>query len=214
MTRRRAAFLGLAVLFCLGVVLTRVFYDGRAALAAGDKAVTSDVREAIADWRRAARWYAPGAPHVAGAYDRLQILAEQAEQANDVDTALEAWRAIRSSSLATRSFYTPFADRLAHANERIAALMARQEIRAAAPGTKDEAERAAYHLGLLSRDEAPSVAWSLLALAGFATWIAGGFLFAWRGLTADDKLDARKAALAGILVAAGLLVWMLGLYRA
>jgi hypothetical protein len=208
------AFVGLALLVCLGVVLTRAFVDGRAALAAGDAAVTKDVREAIADWRRAARWYVPGAPHVSGAYDRLEMLATQAEQANDLDTALEAWRAIRSSSLATRSFYTPYADRLARANEKIAALMAQQEVRAAPPGTKDASERQAWHLALLQKDEAPSVAWSILALLGFATWIGGGFLFAWRGLTADDKLDARKAGLAGILVAVGLLVWMISLYRA
>jgi hypothetical protein len=42
----------------------------------------------------------------------------------------------------------------------------------------------------------------------------GGFLFAWRGMTAVDRLDKRMAARAGILVAVGLIVWMLGLIRA
>lgn len=211
--RRTWMFVGLAACFCLGVVVTRVFYDGRRALQAGDRVVAADVREAIVHWRRAARWYAPGAPHVAGAYDRLENLAVEAEAHGDLITALEAWRAIRSSALATRSFYTPYADRLARANERIAVLMARQEGPGADPA-RDEAGRAAWHKALLDRDEAPSVGWSILALLGFAGWIGGGFRFAWRGLTEEDRLDRRQAALSGVMIAVGLLVWMVSLYNA
>lgn len=205
---------GLAALFCLGAVLTRVFWDGRVALAAGDAAVArGDTAEAIASWRRAARWYAPGAPHVAGAYERLEALARRSEEAGDLSTALEAWRAIRSSALATRSFYVPYAERLAAANERIARLMARLEGPDADPG-KSEAERRDFHLSLLLRDPAPRTGWTILALVGFAAWIGGGLLFAFRGLGPDDRLDRRQAIRAGLLVAAGLLSWMLGLYRA
>src|SRR5262249_29578979 len=119
-------------------------------------------------------------------------------------TALEAWRAIRSSILATRSFYTPFPARLEAANQRIAALMAEG----------DAPEKRAWHLALLEKDESPSLPWTLLALAGFAAWVGGGFWFARRGVTAEDRLDRRTAIRAGLLVAAGLLVWMLGLYKA
>jgi hypothetical protein len=228
MTRRRWIWLGVAVAVCLGAVLSRAFWDGHAALAAGDAAhrraeckrsagdvagARAEEEEAIRRWRRAARWYVPGAPHVTRAYDRLEALAQAAEAAGDRELALGAWRAVRSSSLATRSFYTPHADRLARANGRIATLMAALEDPAVDPG-KDEAARAAWHLALLERDEAPSVFWSLLAVLGFAAWVGGGFLFALRGVGDDDKLVARPAARAGVLVAVGLVVWALALYQA
>jgi hypothetical protein len=199
---------------CLGVVVTRAVWEGRAALRAGDAALADgDPHEAVAWYRRAARWYVPLAPHVGDAYDRLEDLAEAAEGSGDVELALAAWRAVRGSILATRSVYTPHADRLDPANQRIAALMARVEGPQADPG-KSEAQRRDWHYALLARDEAPSVPWSIVALLGFAMWLGGGVLFAARGVTAEDALAARPAALAAALVAVGLVVWMLGLYNA
>jgi hypothetical protein len=196
----------------LGVVVTRVFWDGRAALADGDAAMArGDPAAALVGWRRAARWYAPLAPHVADAYERMEALARAADERDDPALALDAWRAIRSSVLSTRSVYTPYADRLDAANGRIAALMAKQEV---AMGKTDEAARRELHLGLLLRDESPSVPWTLVALAGFAAWVGGGFWLARRGVTDEDKLERRTAARAAVLIAVGLLVWMLGLYRA
>jgi hypothetical protein len=211
---RKVGLVALAVFVCLGVVVTRAFLDGRAALSRGDRAAAAgDIDEAIAEWRRAARWYVPGAPHVDGAYERLEAAGQAADQAGDLTRALAAWSAVRSSVLSTRSFYTPFPTRLAQANERIAALMARQE-KAADPG-KDEEARRAWHAGLLARDDAPSVGWSIIALLGFALWVGGGFLFSWRGVSATgDRLDRKTAARAGVMIALGLVVWMLGLYRA
>ena len=203
----------LVVAVGLGVIVTRVFWDGRQALAAGDAAMLrQDTTEALVQWRRAARWYAPGAPHVEAAYRRMEELARAAEGRGDEALALEAWRGVRSSSLATRSFYTPYADRLAAANQRIAELMAKQEL--AADKSKDLGERRALHLGFLERDDAPSVGWSLLALLGFAAWVGGGFWFARHGVTADDRLDRRNALRAAALVTVGLVLWMLGLYKA
>jgi hypothetical protein len=218
--RRTLAAIGVVVGVCLGVVVTRAVWEGRAALADGDAAhEAGDSARAIARWRRAARWYVPGAPHVGDAYDRLEHLARQAEERGDLDTALSAWRGVRGSILATRSFYVPHADRLAPANRRIAALMARADdaalmTRADSAALDTEAERAAWHYDLLSRDESPSVGWTLLALLGLAMWLGGGFLFAWRGVTPDDRLVPAAAARAGALVAVGLFVWMLGLHQA
>lgn len=212
--KRRALIALVIVLAVIGALATRVFVDGRAALAEGDAAVTaSDLPTAIARWRRAARWYAPLAPHVEGAYQRLGALATEAEARGDEVTALEAWRAIRSSILATRWVVISRPALLERANGRIAALMARAEGAAADPG-KTEPERAAWHLALLARDEAPSVPWTLLALAGLALWIGGGVHLAWRGFTADDRLDLRPAVRAGLCVLVGLVAWGLGLYLA
>ena len=183
---------------CLGVVVTRAVWEGRSALERADEAAArGELTEAITWYRRAARWYVPLAPHVGRAYDRLEQIAQQAEANDDLDTALAAWRGVRSSIKATRSVFTPHAERLDPANQRIAALMARVEDPALDPD-KSEAQRAQWHYALL----------------GFATWLGGGVLFALRGVSAEDKLEARAAATAGLIVAAGLVVWMIGLHNA
>lgn len=224
MRMRRKVIAVVALLgVCMGVVVIRAFFEGRSALSDGDAALErGELREAVSRWRRAARWYVPLAPHVDDAYRRLESLAADAEAKGDIDTALMAWRGVRGSILATRSFYTPHSERLAPANRRIAALMARQEADsppAVAPeqGTDEAGNRIgteAWHYRLLTRDDSPSVFWSIVALLGFATWIGGGLLFALRGVTSEDRLVPRMAAYAGVLIVVGLLLWMLGLYSA
>ncbi|HTE51476.1 MAG TPA: hypothetical protein VK698_11570 [Kofleriaceae bacterium] len=212
--RRRLAAVALVIGFCAGVVVTRAVWQGRGALDDGDRAFAAgDHEEAIRWWRRAARWYVPLAPHVADAYDRLESIARAAEAKGDVATALAAWQGVRGSILATRSFYVPFEERLEPANRRIAALLARVEGGAPDPG-QSEAARTAWHYDLLARDEAPDVGWTVLALVGFLAWIGGGALFAWRGISAEDRLVPRAATTAGLMVASGLVLWLLGLYRA
>lgn len=212
--KRKLIIAGTVLGLCLGVVVTRAFYDGGRALSRAKAAESAgELDDAVRWYRRAARWYVPGAPHVSDAYDALERVARQAEEDDNPMLALDAWRGVRNSVLATRSFYVPFEERLEPANRRIAALMARVEGAEADPG-KTEAEREQWHYELLERDDAPSVFWSLVALLGFAGWLGGGFLFAFRGVTADDRLDARPAAASGVLVAVGLVVWMLGLYYA
>jgi hypothetical protein len=213
-TRRRVAAAALVLAFCAGVLVTRAVWQGRGALDDGDRAYQAgDDEEAIRWWRRAARWYVPLAPHVSDAYDRLEQIAGEAERKGDLATALTAWQGVRGSILATRSFFTPHQERLEPANRRIAAVLARMEGGAPDAG-KTEAERAAWHHELLERDEAPALGWSLVALLGFLTWLGGGALFAWRGISADDRLVPRAAATAGALVTSGLFLWLLGLYQA
>lgn len=222
--RRKLAIGGVVLALCFGVVITRAIIEGRSALSKGDSAhVSGDPDGAIRWWRRAARWYVPAAPHVARAYSRLEALANAAEVAAKAAkspaearghrrVALTAWRGIRGSILSTRSFYTPFSAKLDPANQHISRLMALQEGDKAADNVLTK--RAEWHYQQLGRDDAPSVFWSVIALLGFATWLGGGVLFALRGITADDKLVVRSAGRAGLLVAGGLVVWMLGLYSA
>lgn len=228
--RRKLAAYAVLLGVCLGVVVTRAVWQGRSALAEGDVALSNgEHRTAIERWRRAARWYVPLAPHVGDAYDRLEDLGDTAAGQGDIETALACFRGVRSSILATRSLYTPHGHRLDPANRRIAELMARQEALVpdlmAAPGaasppapSRDADEPAvgskAWHYALLSRDDAPSVFWSIIALLGFAMWVSGGLLFALRGVSAKDRLVPRMAAYAGGLIASGLVVWMTGLYLA
>jgi hypothetical protein len=214
--RRRLVVAAAILGAVLGVVAIRAVWQGRAALARGDAAlIAGDADGAIRWWRRAARWYLPLAPHVTAAYQRLEELAGHAEAAGDRATALAAWQGVRGSILSTRSFYTPFEERLEPANRRIAALMAAWEAElAAAGGPPPPPDPAAWHLARLSHDEAPSVGWTMVALLGLGAWLGGAALFAWRGVDGEDRLVPRTAGVAGLLVAAGLLVWMLGLHNA
>lgn len=198
------------------VVVTRAIWEGTSALADGDAAMSRDEHgEAIRLWRRAARWYLPLAPHVSGAYQRLRDLAGQAEARGDLATALDAWQGVRSSIMATRSFYTPHEELLEPANRHIAAFMAAREgTLGSAAASQPESERTAWHYQLLARDHSPSAGWAIVAIFGFALWLGGAVLFAVRGVTADDTLVPRTAAYAGIMVAAGLFIWALGLYLA
>jgi hypothetical protein len=202
------------ITICLGDIVTRAFWEGGSAIDKGDEMQRAgDLRGAVTWWRRAARWYVPGAPHVNSAYDRLEQLGHKAEAAGDVNLALLAWRGVRSSILATRSFYTPHSERLEPANRKISALMASFEGASADPG-KSEEQRTQWHYALLERDESPSVAWSILAILGFLIWVAGGFVFALFAVTAEDELVKKTAALSGAMVGAGLLLWMVGLFNA
>lgn len=196
----------------LGVIVTRSFWGGITALSRGDDALTAgDSEEAIRHWRRAARWYVPAAPHVGQAYERLEELGQSAEAEGDLRTALAAYTGIRSSILATRSFYTPHADRLEPANRKIALIMAKLE----EPRGEDGGdERRRWHHERLAIDEAPSTAWTLLAVFGFVLWLGGAFAFALRGVDGEDRLVPRIAAYAGAAVALGLVVWLWGLYHA
>lgn len=215
MSRKRTIALVAALIAAsLAVVVTRAVWEGRSALARGEEALaTGDSAEAVRQWRRAARWYVPLAPHVGDAYDRLEEVARAAEAGGDRDLALAAWRGIRRSVLATRSFYTPQEHRLEEANRRIAALMAAVEGPAADP-ERDVAEREAWHLALLERPVGPSVFWSIVAIAGFFLWIGGAFWFAWSGVSDKDRLVRSVAARAGVLVVLGLVIWLIGLTKA
>jgi hypothetical protein len=210
--KRKVVTAAIVVGFCLAVVVTRAVWQGRGALDDGDSALeANETEEAIRGWRRAARWYVPLAPHVSDAYDRLEALANLAEKKGDLRTALAAWQGVRGSILATRSFYTPHEDRLDPANRKIAELMAKLDT--TPPADMSHQELAAWHHELLARDESPSVAWSLIAVVGFLVWIGGGVLFAVRGVSPEDRLVRRPAITAGVMVMAGLVVWLLGLYN-
>jgi hypothetical protein len=212
--KRKLIAVAIVVGVCLGVVVTRAVWEGQSALSDGDAASERGEKlEAINKWRRAARWYVPLAPHVGKAYDRLEDMAATARTNGDVAVELAALRGVRGSILATRSFFTPHSHRLDRANQRIAELMASIEGGAVSPDQTED-QRRQWHYDLLSRDDSPSVLWSVIALIGFGGWIGGAVFFALRGVTPDDKLVARNAAYAGALVAGGLVIWMLGLYNA
>jgi hypothetical protein len=109
----------------LVVLAVRVVTSSRAELEQGNRMRAAGQPEAaVVHYRRAARWYAPGSPYGVEALSRLGEIGREAEEAEDEELALSAWRAVRAAILSTRSFYTPERRRLEAANARIADLMA------------------------------------------------------------------------------------------
>ena len=108
--RRVARALALSA-FALSVAAALVFALGHRVVQAGEREVlastaalaSGDPREAVVRARRAAGLYAPFAPHVRVAYDRLAALATAAEKRGDRDLALFAWRGVRTAALETRT---------------------------------------------------------------------------------------------------------------
>lgn len=210
--RALLALAGLGLL--IGAVTARVIWAGESEIAASTEALKrGEAKEAVVRARRAAGWYAPGAPHVRVAYERLSALATAAEGQGDRELALLAWRGIRTAALETRWLVVPHAGDLERANRAIA------RIEAAAPrppGTRTEPPQRIEEkqLAALARDEAPRTPWVVALLAAFVAW-AGGAAWAVRRATARGfGLDMRGAR-AGMLVAlAGVLGWVLALWRA
>lgn len=155
----------------------------RVALAAGD------VDGAIIRLRASARWYAPFNVYASDALAELERLAGAAEKKGERDRALFAWRSIHASIHATRSFYMPHTERLARADERIAALMA-AEPAVPVEGSRSPAERKADYLALLAPPE-PRLFGVLLAMAGFVTWVGSATAFLTWGVDSEGRVLRR-----------------------
>lgn len=120
---RIAASAALVLAALVGWATLRAVRTGEDALTAADRALRGgDPGRAIAEAGRSARAYAPGAPHVPAAYQRLIHVARTSEVALDREQALLAWREVRQAALDTRWLAQPHARELSMANDAIARL--------------------------------------------------------------------------------------------
>ena len=160
----------------IGVVVTsvsalRATMDGREYLKQGDEAYEEgELKKALRNWRRAARWYVPFASHDDLAYGRMQNLANKAHTEKDIYLELLALRGIRSSVWATRHITNPHKGLLPKVNKRLSEIMAGMEDPNLDPD-KTLAERQEWHLNALNKDEAPKKSWTLVAALGFIFWL-------------------------------------------
>ncbi|MFO0658965.1 MAG: hypothetical protein U0165_03895 [Polyangiaceae bacterium] len=122
----RGALLAIALIASASAIATaRAVLEGEAFLDRADAAIRKkDMAAAIAESRAAALWYVPGAPHVGGAYRRLEHIARVSEAQNDPATALDAWRAVRACALETRWLVQPHGAEITAADLAIARLSA------------------------------------------------------------------------------------------
>jgi len=202
---RRLALVLLLGFLGLGVLTARAVEKGEKAVLESDRAFDQGkVREAAHHARRAAVHYAPGAPHVRAAYDRLHAVAAGAEAAGDRETAIFAWSAIRSAALETRHVSVPFPRELEAANRALARL----EVLDALPVSRRER---VLQLKIAERDLSQTaearVGWVLLLGLGFAATAFGLGWFTLRGVKPGGKLEPRTARLSGIMTLVGAMCW-------
>lgn len=209
--RRVALALLLGVLGVAWVTLQAI-RAGEEALEKSDVAFDAgDLYEASSHARRAATYYAPGAPHVDAAYQRLRAIAVGAEATGDVQSALFAWRAMRGAALQTKHLWLAHPAELQMANQAIARLEARL-------GEHENArlEQGARNVALkrLSRDETPRARWILVLGLGFILCVVGLAWLATRGFDGQGRFSLTRARWALLLCAAGAAFWTLATYMA
>ncbi len=194
----------------LGVATLRVIVSGEEELDKSTAALDAgDAREAIVRARRSARWYAPGAPHVDVAYDRLIALAGAAEENRHDDLALLAWRGVRVAVIETRWIVSTRPQHLKRANEEIARITAKVP-KVAAPDPRMRAEA----LQLLMRHEPPRLQWVGLLVTGFVLLATGLFVWARQVSAAGGRLQWNQAKLGTVLSIIGALCWLIAVWRA
>ncbi|MCZ7582944.1 MAG: hypothetical protein M5R36_06200 [Deltaproteobacteria bacterium] len=145
------------------------------------------------------------------AVNGLRDIASTAEEAGDLETALIAWRTIRSGMYASRWLVTPGKDLIETANGHIARLVA---VRAEndAPGSGRQAHD--EEMTILTREVGPKTGWSVLAVIAFFGWIAAVVLSSSARSARPTEFYRRPALLYGLAFVACFALWMLGLSRA
>jgi len=198
----------------IGAITARVIWAGETEIAASTRALQqADLHEAVTRARRAAGWYAPGAPHVRVAYERLVTIATAAEGRGDRDLALFAWRGVRTAALETRWIVTPHEGDLDRANRAIARI---ESAAPRPPGTRTEPPQRIEQIQItaLLRDEAPRVPWVIALVIAFVAWAGGAAWGVHRAARAPEGRAFAQARLGFVVALAGITLWIVALFRA
>jgi hypothetical protein len=207
--KRALVLAALAVVVVIAAAATRAVWAGGRALDDGDAALArGDHAEAIASWRRAARWYVPVVGASDDAFARLARLGTEAEQKGDVATARAAWQAARGAALAIRGATAPFDERRREADAHLATLLAADGNPGAGATVE---ERATWHARVLAGAARPTRGWLVLALAGLVALVIGGGMLA--GVRPPTR-SARSGRTGEVLLALGAAAWLAGVVLA
>jgi hypothetical protein len=207
----RLALVGFFVVLIGAALTARIVLEGQSELGASDAAFDrGDLLPSLEHARRSATLYAPGAPHVARAYERLIAIATGAEAAGQSKVAFLAWQAVRSAALESRHVWLPEQANLDRANQNLARL----ETLAREASDADLSRTQARALSRLDADDAPAPAWIALLGFGFLLALAGLGLCAFRGLEPSGKLSLARTRLGLLLFAIGAACWTLAAYKA
>jgi hypothetical protein len=204
--RRQLAIAGIVLLAAVGVVVVRLVLEANTAYRQGVAAEDrGELVEAVRHYLDAGRAYVPGNPVVRRALERLDAIGVAAVTRGDYATARTAFESARAALLGTRSFYTPFADRLPAINRRLARLMAATEDPL---GSSTFEERTAWHEQRLGEPVRPKTSFVALALLGLALWCTSAVVFVRKGLDKNLALVRAPAVLAGLGFLVGLAMFL------
>jgi len=213
--RQKALLWGGVVLVCLVLVFVKVRVESGAALEHARAAkVKGDADVTGLLYRRAIRWYSPLSSSVAAGVEELWALAEEREKSGKPSEALALYRDLRGALYAIRHVTEPFKDERDRAEEKIAALMAKEPAATALDQKRSEEERRVVYLAQLRGIHAPDVAWTIALLLGFFGWVACAALFFWRGFTKAGVLVPRPALRWGAGVVLCFALWVVGMTQA
>jgi hypothetical protein len=208
---RRLSLIAFFVVLIAAALTVRVITEGESELGASNAAFDrGELVPSLDHARRSATAYAPGAPHVTRAYERLIAIAIGAESAGQPKVAFLAWQAVRSAALESRHLWLPRQSELDRANQNLARL------EALARGTSDgdRSKTQTQALSRLDADDAPEPVWLAVLGLGFLLALVGLGLSAFRGLSATGKLSFSRARVGLLLLAIGAACWTLAAYRA
>jgi hypothetical protein len=204
----------LMIVTVVGVVTLRVVVGCELEIAESSRAlVGGNVRDATVHARAAALWYAPGAPHVRVAYERLMALGKAAEEHHDAKAALFAYNAVMGASSSTRWLVAPHRADALKAAEAIARIES-TEPRPPAEALEPAPEIEKKELAALSRETGPRPEWIVALAASFVALVAGLAWVVFRGFDGAGRFLGRQAAGGLVLGVAGALVWIASMYVA
>jgi hypothetical protein len=204
--RRQVVVVLVGVTAALAVIVGRLLVDARSAYRNGAAAeARGEISEAIRFYLDAGRLYVPGSPFTQGALDRLDAIGVAQVTKGDYATARAAFEAERAAMLGTRSFYTPFAERLPSLERRLSRLLAAAEDRASPANFE---ERAKWHAERLAQRPRPKTSMVMLALLGLGVWLTSAVVFFRKGMDANLVLKRAPALLAGAGFLVGLALFL------
>ncbi len=202
------------LVLALSAVTLRVVVAGELEIAAStDALVAGDPRGAVTHAKAAATWYAPGAPHVRVAYDRLMALGAAAEQRQNREIALLAYRSVRSASESTRWLVTPHAADARRADEAVARI---ESTAPRPPATSLEPAPVIERRQLedLARRHAPRLDMVVVLASSLVAWAFGLAWVLFRAVDESGKVAWRSARFGVALAVVGLVAWVVALYLA
>jgi hypothetical protein len=203
---RQVVIVLLGVTAALAVIVGRLLVDARGAYGNGTAAEQrGDISEAIRFYLDAGRLYVPGSPFTRHALDRLDAIGVAQVTKGDYATARAAFEAERAALLGTRSFYTPYAERLPSLERRLSRLLAAAEEHASPANFE---ERAKWHAERLAERLRPKTSMVMLALLGLATWVGSAVAFFGKAVDAYLSLRRPWALLAGAGFVVGLALFL------
>lgn len=195
----------------ISMLYFRVAWVSHAELEAADLARgAGQIDVAIAHYRRAARHAAPPFDASAKAYDALFEIGAAADRVDDSVTALSAYRSVRGSIVAGRPLGTFQGERLERADERIAAIVSRNDRGSL---LRDQSPEVVRRMHRTSLQEEPRERWLGLALTvfGFILFVASAHELVSRGFDVDDRPIRETLMRAALSIALGFGVFIAGL---